>query len=314
MSRMRFLAATSLVVTSFFACAEGSDNSFQKADGSVSEDSGIPLLPDTSTGKPDGAVIPSGPPQVFGHSGDTLYKLDADTKQVTVIGKLTGCDGSLLDLAIDKDSNAVGVTKASMYKINLGTGACSLIHTRTDNVDYPTSLTFVPAGTRNATREALVGYGGVGSAPGSFYIEFDPATGQQVWQNSAPLPNGLESSGDIVSLINGPSYLTVKGSYKKGSKTYQCADCIVQVDPATGKPINDTNAIYYDLNPYGGVFGVAFWGGVVYGFSKAGDLFSIRFPTSGTRLQLTDIAISNAPADLSFFGAGSTTAAPLDGR
>lgn len=312
MSRMRFLAATSLVVTSFFACAEGSDNSFQKADGSVSGDSGVPELPDTSTGKPDGSVIPSGPPQVFGHSGDTLYKLDADTKQVTVIGKLTGCDGSLLDLAIDKDSNAVGVTATAMYKINLTSGACTQIGA--NGAPYPTSLTFVPAGTRNATREALVGYGG--QTPGvkgsdTYYIEYDPSNGNEVWRGTTPaLPDGLISSGDIVSLINGPSYLTVKGTYKNGSKTVTCDDCIVQVNPATGAVVKNFGPFQYS-----GVFGVAFWGGVVYGFDKAGDLFSIKFPTNGgTTLTVTDIAIPNAPAGLSFFGAGSTTAAPLDGR
>jgi hypothetical protein len=306
---MRFLAATSLVVTSFFACAEGSDNSFQKADGSVSpDDSGVPLLPDTSTTKTDGAVLPSGPPQVFGHSGDTLYKVDADTKQVTVIGQLTGCDGSLLDLAIDKDSNAVGVTATAMYKINLSTGACTQIGA--NGAPYPTSLTFVPAGTRNATREALVGYGGQGTSGATYYIEYDPSNGDEVWRSTNPvLPTGLESSGDIVSIINGPSYLTVKGTYKNGSKTVTCADCIVQVNPKTGEILKNFGPFQYS-----GVFGVAFWGGVVYGFDKAGDLFSIKFPTNGgTTLTVTDIAIPNPPPKLSFFGAGSTTAAPTEG-
>ncbi|HQP39411.1 MAG TPA: hypothetical protein PLI95_29715 [Polyangiaceae bacterium] len=59
---------------------------------------------------------------------------------------------------------------------------------------------------------------------------------------------------------------------------------------------------------YGSVFGLAFWAGSVYGFSDDGDLFEITF--DGGKLK-TAVIPTGGPSDLSFWGAGSTTAAPL---
>lgn len=53
------------------------------------------------------------------------------------------------------------------------------------------------------------------------------------------------------------------------------------------------------------LFRLAFWGGVAYGFDDSGLLFQIELTTT------TLIAMPGAPAGLSFWGAGSTTAAPL---
>jgi hypothetical protein len=61
--------------------------------------------------------------------------------------------------------------------------------------------------------------------------------------------------------------------------------------------------------PYSQVFGLAFWGGRAYGFTNSGDLFEIAFGTD--TVTTTAIPIPAAPADLSFWGAGSSTAAPL---
>jgi hypothetical protein len=55
------------------------------------------------------------------------------------------------------------------------------------------------------------------------------------------------------------------------------------------------------------VFGLAFWGGVAYGFDDGGALFQIDLGTAATTL----IPMPGAPKGLSFWGAGSTTAAPL---
>ena len=59
---------------------------------------------------------PSGLPEiaeVFGHSADTLYRLDPDTLEVTEVGPLTGCDSSVLGHArVDLDlRRAVGVER-----------------------------------------------------------------------------------------------------------------------------------------------------------------------------------------------------------
>ena len=83
-----------------------------------------------------------------------------------------------------------------------------------------------------------------------------------------------------------------------------CNDCLIQVDPSTGAfllywgPINHTD-----------VFGLAFWGGAVYGFDTAGDILEIEF--DGLAMQITTVPYPGAPAGLMWFGAGSTTSAPL---
>jgi hypothetical protein len=81
-----------------------------------------------------------------------------------------------------------------------------------------------------------------------------------------------------------------------------CNDCIVEVNPKTG----DLKKM---IGPVGhtGVYGLAFWGGAAYGFDNAGELFEINLTTGAS----TSIPMPGAPSGLSFWGAGSTTSAPL---
>ena len=57
----------------------------------------------------------------------------------------------------------------------------------------------------------------------------------------------------------------------------------------------------------GAVIGLAFWAGAAYGFSANGKLFQIDL----TNAACTDIPIPNMPAGYTWYGAGSTTSAPL---
>jgi hypothetical protein len=100
-----------------------------------------------------------------------------------------------------------------------------------------------------------------------------------------------------VSVINGGTYLTVNGN--------GCSDCLLQIDPVTGDLIQNWGHL-----PYTQVFGLAYWGGAAYGFTNGGELFEISFGNGvvGT----TPIPVPGAPADLSFWGAGSSTAVPVD--
>ncbi|MEA2753506.1 MAG: hypothetical protein QOI41_7649, partial [Myxococcales bacterium] len=56
-------------------------------------------------------------------------------------------------------------------------------------------------------------------------------------------------------------------------------------------------------------FGLSFWGGKLYGFDDSGELFEVTFGTS--QLATSVIAMPNKPSGLSFWGAGSSTSAPL---
>jgi hypothetical protein len=222
---------------------------------------------------------------VYGESPDTLYSLDPVTKAVNVVGAFSGCT-SVEDIALDKDSNMYGTTENALYKIDTATAACTLIAKGT----YPNSLSFVPAGTLDPNVEALVGYNG------SDYVRIDPTTGAVTTVGS--IGSGLSSSGDIVSVIGGSTYLTVTGT---GCSTN---DCLIEVDPKTGALVKNWKSVGHNQ-----VFGLSFWAGALYGFDDGGDLFEIDL-TNGV-LSTKTITVPNAPAGLEFWGAGSTTSAPV---
>lgn len=221
--------------------------------------------------------------EVFGHSATTLYRLDPDTKQVTVVGQFSGCT-AVVDIALDETSKLYAATNNALYTVDTKTAKCTQIA----KGSYPNSLSFVPKGTVDPNVEALVGY------EDSDYVRIDTATGQKTVIGA--LGGGMRSSGDIVSAKGGATYLTVKST--------SCNDCLVEVDPATGAMKKNWGSISRK-----DVFGLAFWGGKVYGFDEAGGLFEVTF--SGSTLKTQQISVASAPSDLSFWGAGSTTSAPL---
>lgn len=234
---------------------------------------------------PQGGGAPVGETEVFGHSATTLYRLDPVTKQVTVVGDFVDCPEAVIDIALDKNGNMVGTTFGGLYTIDKATAKCSLIKSG----GYPNSLSFVPQGTVDPDVEALVGF------EGSTYVRIFPDTGDK--QTIGTLNGGYVSSGDVVSVIGGGTYLTVFGGPES------CGDCIIEVDPETGAFIKNVGALGHSS-----VYGLAFWGGAAYGFDAFGQLFQIDLTSAATM----NILIPGAPPNLSFYGAGSSTAAPLD--
>ncbi len=227
--------------------------------------------------------------EVFGHSATTLYRLDPTTKDVTVVGSFQGCK-SVIDIALDENSALFGTSFNELYAIDKATAKCTLVA----RGDYPNSLSFVPKGTVDPNEEALVGY------DVADYVRIDKVTGQV--SRIGTLGDDLKSSGDIVSVRDGKTYLTVQDRSGAGACTQY--DCLVEVDPTTG---------HYQRNwgPIGhrNVFGLSFWGGNLYGFDESGNLFEVTFGT--TDLSTKRIAIAGQPSGLQFWGAGSSTAAPL---
>lgn len=222
--------------------------------------------------------------EVFGHSANTLYRLDPDTKAVTTVGNFSNCGGQVIDIALDKDSNLVATTDGGIYSVDRMTAKCTEIQSG----GYPNSLSFIPAGTLDANAEALVGY------EGDQYEQINPSTGQ-ITKIGSPWGNKLISSGDIVSVKDGPTFLTVY------SLDNTCpTDCLVEVDPKNGKMIKNWGPLGYSE-----VYGIAFWAGSVYGFDASGDLFEVKFDNG----VLSTTAV-NAPSGVSWYGAGSTTSAP----
>jgi hypothetical protein len=230
-----------------------------------------------------GNSVPPDEAEVFGHTAMVLYRLDPLTKEVTEIGPFKGC-GQIIDIAIDKDNKLYGTTFSSLYTIDKNSAVCTLI----SHGQYSNSLSFVPKGTADPLVEALVGYAG------NKYIRIDPVTGDTT--TIGALGGGYASSGDIVSVKNGGTYLTVVGN--------GCQDCLAEVDPVTGALIKNLGPLYHV-----GVYGLAYWGGSAYGFSSSGKLFEIHFAPNSVTTTL--IPIPNAPSSLQFWGAGSSTHVPL---
>jgi hypothetical protein len=256
------------------------------------------FVPDTNTNTDKGGATDADPAfsddgvdpaaastvaEVYGHSSDTLYKLDPDTKAVTVIGKFHGCS-DVIDIALDASARLFATTTDAIWRINKATAGCSRIGHGT----FPNSLSFVPKGTVDANGEALVGY------DDGDYVRIDTQTGVKTKIGS--IGGGFSSSGDIVSVKGGPTYLTVKGP--------GCNDCILEVDPSTGAMKKNWGSIKHV-----DVYGLAFWAGSIYGFDDGGELFEVKL--TGSAPSTTPITMPAKPFGLSFWGAGSTTSAPL---
>ena len=246
---------------------------------------------------------PPAPGKVYAHSADTLYLLEPISKQVTMVGTFNNCPGSMVDIAIDKNGKMTGAAAISfngalggaMVTINPANAQCEVL-SRGPNL--LTSLSYVPEGTLLANAEALVGYAE------DRYVRVDPSTGAVtdigLLNNAASGGVRWISSGDVVSIKDGGTYLTVKAE-GAGPGT-PGGDRIVEVDPKTGALKRIIGATGMD-----DVLGLGYWGGVAYGFTIAGKLIQINL-TNGAA---TNIPIPAAPSDLSFLGAGTTTVAPI---
>ncbi len=268
-------AGAAVGVMSLAACARSSKDGFDPSAPVVPVDGGSSFS--AEAGRPN----PSGAGEVFGHSENTLYRVDTVTRSVTPVGVFEGCT-YVADIALDEMSNIYASTGAELFFVETNTAHCTRIASGT----FPNSLSFVPVGTVEADREALVGF------QGGDYVKIDPQSGAVT--KVGEIGGGLQSSGDIVSATGGKTFVTVKGK--------DCADCLVEINPATG-------ALTKNWGPIGkpDVFGLAFWAGDLYAFTNAGELLLITLTTGALAMQI--IPVTNAPAK--FWGAGSTTSAPI---
>lgn len=285
------VAGASLAV----ACSDSTDTTaaVPGPDGSVPKDSSAgndsASQPDTSVSDDGGGdagssvdAADAGPKAIFyGHSPDTLYTFDVLSQTVSMVAKFGGLTSQVIDIAVDQNNNGYVTTFDGFYSVDLSTAACTLILKGT----YPNSLSFVPKGTLDQTAEALVGYNG------ATYVRIDTSTGKI--SNVGALSNGYASSGDIVSVKGGGTFLTVTGN--------GCADCLLQVDPVTGNVIQNYGDVKHKT-----VYGIAYWAGVVYGFDGDGHVFSVISTNNG--IAVTDII---GDAGHAWYGAGSTTSAPV---
>lgn len=293
--RLGFLAALPLVALACGGGGTGFGGDGGNGGDATTNDGGNPTNDgDVQFGDsgPHDAAPPqdAAPPEVdyvYAHSPSELYKVDPVAKTMTLVGGFTGFASGdfgpqVIDIAIDANNNGYATTFGGLYKLDVNTAKLTPIKMAFNG--YPNSLSFVPAGTLDPNVEALVGYNA------STYVRIDTSTGAVT--NVGGLSGGYSSSGDIVSVKNGGTFLTVNGN--------SCGDCLLQINPKTGDLIQN----YGPIN-HANVFGLAFWAGTAYGFDDTGHLFSISWQNNA-------LVTQNIPTTqgLVFWGAGSTTSAP----
>lgn len=310
-TRASFGIASIAVLCAACGSTHGSDfaNNNGNGNGGLGDGGSQGSLPENDGGPASSGT--DGPGEVFGHSADTLYKLEPFSMTVTTIGKFSCVDipcnmgEGMWDIALDKDGNmygsvaiASGACDGSMsgaiVKIDKTTASCSVVGTSSSA--FPNSLSFVPAGTIDPTNEVLVGYNE------DTYLRIDPSSGTTTNIGSLnPNSTGQNwySSGDIVSIIGGKTYLTASTTNDGTGGD----DSILEVDPVHGTALKVIGSI-----GAGHVWGLGFWAGTAYGFDDGGQLLTIDLTTGAG----TPVALSGSLSGLSFYGAGNTTAAPVN--
>jgi hypothetical protein len=248
-----------------------------------------------------GPVVDARPDSlVYAHSGTHLYRIDTRTNQPVDIGAFTNIGTqTITDIAVDKDGKMVGITLNKLYSIDVSTAAATLIKDLGVSAQNFTSLSYVPTDFNDPNSvEILV----AASTKGAVY-QIDPTTG-----NATLLGNygkdsqnrQIGSSGDIVAVRG----LGILATVNLGT-TLTDPDYLATVDPTTwtATPLPQTTT-------YDRIFGLAFWGGTVYGFvddaampAGKGSVISIDPKTGASTLLQSDV--------IGWYGAGVTTNAPI---
>src|SRR5262245_52729652 len=218
------------------------------------------MAPDS--GGPDtNGLIDSGPEPafsaVYAHSDTTLFKVDPDTLTVTEVASfgwpnLNAVD-QMTDIALDRNSNMVGISFTKVYSIDKETAACRYLSTLDASLARQfNGLSFVPPSEVDPNGPEIL----VATAYDGTVWRLDPATGAGTMLGS--YGNGMQSSGDVVSVSGFGTVATVK---MPGHAT----DWLVRVNVKTGAatPIGDTG--------FTDIWGVGFWKNKIYGFTSIGS-------------------------------------------
>lgn len=271
---------------------------------------------DTSTPFPEddaGNPLPeasTGPGRVYSHTKDTLYLYEPVAGTLKEIGKFTfdpvDTAADIIDIAVDRTGNMYGTTFNDFFKIDTTTAKATWISIAQTAVDYPNALSFVPAGTADPGKEALVGYAtSIGDSVAVTYVQIDTTTGAMTTKgnmNASAAGPQYRSSGDLVSIIQdgNRTYATVK---LQGAEAGAGTDLLAEVDPVDGhvkRIIGDTKQ--------NDIFGLGYWAGKGYGFNFTGKIIEIDM-TKGSSTVLETLT-NDGGTPLPWYGAGVTTQAP----
>lgn len=273
--RLRILAlASALIVPLAAACGPDVSGGDDDDDGS-----GI----DAGTGRSD-AIPPPENAAVYAHSADSLYRVDPDTLEVTLVGPFVWNGGSdeMTDIAIDKDGNMVGVSFTSVYAVDKETAVTTFLADIDGALTF-NGLSFVPAQSPDPNAPEIL----IGADASGTVFEIDPTTGESASVGS--YGGGLGSSGDIVSVRGLGTVATVTDAAG--------TDKLARLDPGTFQAtvVGDTG--------YDDVWGLGFWENKVFGFTDTNRFVLIDVQTG--------VGQEVEAGSVNWWGAAVTTTAPV---
>lgn len=262
-------------------------------------------------GKDGGGTLPEGSAgegRVYAHTIDTLYLFEPVGRTLKEIGKFSCLEvaESVIDIAVDRAGNMFATTFDRFLSVNPLTAQCTEVAFASTVIDYPNALSFVPAGTVDPTKEALVGYAGTISDRNNAtnYVRIDTTTGEMTTLgsiNKTDAGTQYRSSGDVISLIQDAkkAYATI---HLKDSLVG--SDMLAEIDPTNGNIIRIIGDTKEDQ-----LFGFGYWNGKGYGFNGAGRVIEIDMKNGSSVVVKTLTGEGGAP--IPWYGAGVTTQAPV---
>ena len=266
---------------------------------------------------------------IYANTDDSLYSMDPKTRAVTLIGKFSGADGNVTDVAVNGAGDVYVNTEATIYKAALpatpGTVALTKVATiaakKTGQQFF--ALAFAPAGVLGPN-ESLVGGDGDGEL---WWIDTGNGATKDLGSfgtdPKSPTKRVLALSGDLVfynDATNKPTGLaTIRSCPDTTGACDKTSDYLAGIDMAalsaaytSGTPAKSLLGGIYGgsgSNPgtgtgSGEVFGLGAWEGDVYGFTRgtAPSLILIDTGTGAGNKQPGSFSFTNG-----WSGAGVTT-------
>lgn len=273
----------------------GGDPNQPAGDAGVEVDGQVtPPPPDGDDDTPVGQVL------VYAHSRDRLYSFSPEILQVTEVGPFAVQGGEaedILDIAIDRDGLMFAIGPTTLYRVNEFTAELTVVGALTGGGAKPPHISALGFIARNEYKAEEVLFGADNSGK---LFEIDASSGALT--NRGYYPDGWLSSGDVVSVEKLGTYATVKRENSAG-------DTLVKIS-FDGSGVKSVQVIGPIETADGSeqfikLFGLGYWGDVLYGFMSDGRFISIDTETAEAQL------VSATTGTNEFWGAGVTTRAPV---
>jgi hypothetical protein len=244
-------------------------------------------LPIDAVPPPD-ATPPATEQSIHACGFQTLYRFEPGPAWFIPIGDFVWPPplalDTMLDIAMDRDGVLVGVSNSTLYTVDPETAALATVGALTTS-GLINGLTFVAAADLGATGPDRL----LGTATDGKYYEIDRASGALTLLGSFGLPAGSMSSGDVVSAEG-------TGTWASVIPAAAATDSLLPLQPATGTagaPVGTTT---------GGLWGLAWSGGQLYGFGSLGQIVKLD-PATGAITPLYDAGQTGVTQG--FYGAAS---------